>query len=94
MSFKRFCCCYYLGNRIGRFQEITRGFVDDVNEKMLSKKKIIGCLTPTGRATATAVDITSTIFRCYLQSVRGDMVGICKQTADYCIKARLCEKKL
>ena len=24
--------------------------------------------------------------------VRGDMVGICKQTADYCIKAHLSEK--
>ena len=33
-----------MGNRIGRFQEITRRFVDDVNEKMLSKEKIIGCL--------------------------------------------------
>ena len=42
---------------------------------------------------ATAMIITSTIFRCHLKSVRGDMVGICKQTTEYCINAHLCEKK-
>ena len=43
---------------------------------------------------ATAMITMSTIFRCYLKSVRGDMVGICKQTTEYCINAHLCEKKI
>ena len=49
----------------------------------------------TRRTTATAVDNYVTYFSLLFKvcpSVRGDMVGICKQTADYCIKAHLCEK--
>ena len=57
------------------------------------KDYTLASFTPSGQSMATAMIITSTIFRCYLKSVRGDMVGICKQTTEYCINAHLCAKK-
>ena len=57
------------------------------------KDYTLSSFTPSRRTMATAMIITSTIFRCHLKSVRGDMVGICKQTTEYCINAHLCKKK-